>query len=252
MSSPSGRPRSQSSTMFSRSASRTMRSRLRRNCGSSRGQQHQPGQHPGPELLDHLAGRRTRCRPPSAATPARGTPRGRGPRAARSLDWGWSWTSERPTGPAADRSCARLPSCGGRRVCDSPTREPTSMVFDARRRPHAGRPASGGARSVIGRLIVLAVDLLHDVAGLQPGVGGGRAAAHVGDDHGARVDVDAELVASSAWSSSLDVDAADTPRKAWAVTSPSLPFFSSSMSGLIASIAMAKPMFWASGDDRPC
>ena len=54
-SSPSGRPRSHSSRMRSRSASRTMRSRLRRNCGIVAREQHEPGQHPGPELLDHLA-----------------------------------------------------------------------------------------------------------------------------------------------------------------------------------------------------
>ena len=53
--SSSGRPRSQTRMRFSRSASRTTRSRLRRNCGSCGGQQQQAGEHPGPELVDQAA-----------------------------------------------------------------------------------------------------------------------------------------------------------------------------------------------------
>ena len=50
----SGNPRSQSRVRFSRSASRTTRSRLRRNCGSCGGQEHQPGQGPLAERVDRL------------------------------------------------------------------------------------------------------------------------------------------------------------------------------------------------------
>ena len=51
-------------------------------------QQHQPGQHPGPELVEHACARRSRRRPPSAATPGRGTRCGRAPAVRVSCDVG--------------------------------------------------------------------------------------------------------------------------------------------------------------------
>ena len=53
--SPSGRPSCHSREISSRSASRLIRSRLRRNCGSSPRKQHQPGERPGPEFVEHGA-----------------------------------------------------------------------------------------------------------------------------------------------------------------------------------------------------
>ena len=80
---PRGGPRSHSSRMFSRSASRIDALTVAPELGVVAGQQHEAGQHARPELLDDACDRRSRCTPPSAATPGRGTRRGRGLAEAR-------------------------------------------------------------------------------------------------------------------------------------------------------------------------
>ena len=74
-----GAPRSQSRRIFSRSASRFTRSRLRRNWGSWGGRSSEAGLHPDPEL-SMIARRRSPSGSPSAARPGPGRRR-------------WTWPS---------------------------------------------------------------------------------------------------------------------------------------------------------------
>ena len=72
------------------------RGRCARGCAGTagrRGAAAPAGPAPGPGTPPRRSGRRSRCRPPSAATPGRGTRCGRAPAAGRPRGWGWSWTS---------------------------------------------------------------------------------------------------------------------------------------------------------------
>ena len=91
----------------SRSASRTMRSRLRRNCGSSRGSSTRRARTRA-RNSSSTCGRPSRRRPPSAATPARGTRCGRGPAAAPGRASDVAVMAAEPTGEPKTGDAGRL------------------------------------------------------------------------------------------------------------------------------------------------